>query len=245
MWHFLYYMVLLGKMVNYKKILEQEEISFVGSGSKASALAIDKNISNVLFEKNGLIIPKSQIISKEDSSILISYPIIIKPIDEGSSIGLYKCDSEQEYASLKEELFQSHNKILVQEYVIGREFTCGVIELKGENMPLPVSEIILKSSGLFNYETKYVAGKCEEITPANISENLTKSIQEIALKCHDVLGCKSISRTDVILKGDTIYVLETNTLPGMTQTSFIPAQARAYGMSMRELITVLIESVGS
>jgi len=146
---------------------------------------------------------------------------------------------------LKEELFQSHNKILVQEYVIGREFTCGVIELKGENMPLPVSEIILKSSGLFNYETKYVAGKCEEITPANISENLTKSIQEIALKCHDVLGCKSISRTDVILKGDTIYVLETNTLPGMTQTSFIPAQARAYGMSMRELITVLIESVGS
>ncbi len=225
-----------------QKVLEQERIAFIGSGSKSSSQTIDKNVSNNLFKKNGLIIPESQIISKEDSLILITYPIIIKPIDEGSSMGLYKCESEKDYISLKEELFQSHKEMLVQEYVIGREFTCGVIEVNKENIALPVSEIILTSSELFNYETKYVAGKCEEITPANISEELMKRIQNVAVRCHDILGCKSISRTDVIVKENTIYVLETNTLPGMTQTSFIPAQIKVHGMDMKELITRLIQS---
>jgi D-alanine-D-alanine ligase len=226
-----------------QKMLEDENITFVGSDSKTSRIAIDKNASNELFEKAGLSIPKSQIISKENSVVTVSFPIIVKPIDEGSSVGLYKCMSQREYQERLQDIFSRHNKMLVQEFIVGREFTCGVIEIDGNHIALPASEIIIKDTGLFDYDTKYTAGKCEEITPAHVSQDIIRYIQDTAVRCHELLGCKSISRTDFIMTdAGILYVLETNTLPGMTKNSFVPAQAFVYGLDMKQLVTALITS---
>lgn len=224
-------------------LLEKENIRFVGSGSSASRVAIDKNQSNQLFEKNGLSIPRSQVISTDKSEVFIDFPIIIKPISEGSSVGLYRCDTAEMFEDIKGQIFSHHSQMLAQEYIQGREFTCCIIEIDGNNVALPASEIVLKDSELFNYDAKYTAGKCSEITPAVIDENTMSAIQDVALVCHQVLGCKSISRTDVIMADSgKIYVLETNTLPGMTKTSFVPAQAEAHGLSIKGLVSILIRS---
>jgi len=117
--------------------------------------------------------------------------------------------------------------MLVQEFISGREFTCGIIEIDGKNVALPVSEIILDPTKVFDYKAKYTVGECLEITPASVDSEIALKIQNIALKCHMLLGCKSISRTDCILnESGKIYVLETNTLPGMTKTSLYQQKLR-------------------
>lgn len=226
-----------------QELLERVALPFVGSGSKASRIAINKNISNVVFAKNNLSIPQSEVITKNNFIISINFPVIVKPLDEGSSLGVHKCKSQEELNAVVEKVFIDHSEMLVQEYLSGREFTCGVLDIDGIPTPLPPSEIILKSTELFDYEAKYTPGACTEVTPAEIDDSLEEEIQDVVLQCHEILNCKSISRTDVIIsENGTIYVLETNTLPGMTKTSFIPAQAKAFGLSMTELITLLIKS---
>jgi len=226
-----------------QELLERIGIPFVGSGSKASRIAINKNISNTVFAKNNLSIPQSEIVTKNNSAVSINFPIFIKPLDEGSSLGIHKCTSQEELDKVLGEAFTDHAEMLVQECVVGREFTCGVLEIDGVPTPLPLSEIILKDSKFFDYEAKYTPGACTEVTPAEIDDSLQEEIQDVVLQCHEILNCKSISRTDVIVsENGTIYVLETNTLPGMTKTSFIPAQAKAFGLPMTELITTLIKS---
>lgn len=225
-----------------QKMLEDENIPFVGSGSESSRIAIDKSKANELFESFGLSVPGSQIVSSENFDIRISFPIIIKPVSEGSSVGLYKCNDTKEYDDVKGEIFSKYPEMLAQEFVTGRELTCGVLEIDGKPVALPLSEIILNKSGIFDYKTKYTSGECTEVTPADLEPEIAKRIQTISLRCHEILGCKNISRTDVILseKG-TIFVLETNTLPGMTKTSFIPQQALAHGLSMKSLVSILLK----
>ena len=210
-----------------QKLLEEAQIPFVGSGSESSRIAIDKNKSNRLFAENNLCIPKSQIITKDNSEITIDFPLIVKPISEGSSVGLFKCNSPKEYEEKLSEFFVSNKEMLVQEFISGREFTCGIIEIDGKNVALPVSEIILDPTKVFDYKAKYTVGECLEITPASVDSEIALKIQNIALKCHMLLGCKSISRTDCILnESGKIYVLETNTLPGMTKTSLYQQKLR-------------------
>lgn len=162
---------------------------------------------------------------------------------EGSSVGLFKFMNESEYMSALDTIFENHEEMLVQEFIQGREFTCGVIEKNNEVIPLIATEIILTKGEMFDYTAKYTVGGCEEITPANIDTETMKRIQNLAVTCHRLLGCKSLSRTDMILQGEDLYVLEVNTIPGMTKTSFIPAEAKACGYSMKELITILINQV--
>ena len=226
-----------------QELLERVGIPFVGSGSKASRIAINKNISNAVFTKNNLTIPQSEIITKDNFIISINFPVIIKPLDEGSSLGVHKCKSQEELNIIATKAFIDHTEMLVQEYISGREFTCGILDVDGVLTPLPPSEVILKDTELFDYEAKYTPGVCVEVTPAEIDDLLQEEIQDVALQCHEIINCKSLSRTDVIVsENGTIYVLETNTLPGMTKTSFIPAQAKAFGLSMTDLITLLIKS---
>lgn len=222
--------------------LEKAEIKFVGSSSQVASLVIDKNKTNEILFKNNIKIPKSKIISKEHVNLDFTYPIIIKPIDEGSSIDLFRFENENEYENSHGIIFKNHEKMLVQEFIDGREFTCGVIEKDGRAIPLVATEIILTKGNLFDYEAKYTPLGCKEVTPAEISADLMKRIKETAISCHKILGCRSISRTDLILKENNLYVLEVNTIPGMTKTSFIPAEAKACGYNMIDLITLLINS---
>jgi len=226
-----------------QKKLEELNILFVGSSSKASSLAIDKNKTNEILDANGILIPKSFVITKNNTKHDCDYPIIVKPINEGSSVGLFKFEKDVDFKNSLNEIFKNNNEMLVQEFIQGREFTCGVIEKEGEIIPLIATEVVLTKGEIFDYDAKYTAGGCEEITPANIDEETMKRIQNLAVKCHQIIGCKSISRTDIILKDNNLYVLEINTIPGMTKTSFIPAEAKACGYSMKEIITILIKSV--
>lgn len=222
--------------------LEQAGIKFVGSSSKVSVLTIDKNKTNKILEENGIKIPRSKIITKEDTGIEFNFPIIIKPVNEGSSVDLFKFENKYDYNNQLDFIFKNHTEMLVQEFIRGREFTCGVIEKDSEVVPLIATEVILTRGELFDYEAKYTTGGCKEITPAEVDDITMKKIQDIAITCHKVLGCKSISRTDMIVQDGDIYVLEINTVPGMTKTSFIPQQAKVCGYEMKDLITLLIQS---
>lgn len=225
-----------------QKKLEEVGIPFVFSSSQASSLAIDKKKTNEILHFNNILIPKSYSITKMSTEHNCTYPIIVKPVDEGSSVGLFKCSNADEYRNSLEKIFEKHNEMLVQEFVEGREFTCGVIEKDNEIIPLIATEIVLTKGKTFDYEAKYTVGGCEEITPAHVGEEVMRRLQDCAVRCHSIVGCKSLSRTDMILQGEDLYVLEINTIPGMTKTSFIPAEAKACGYSMKELITILIES---
>lgn len=225
-----------------QKKLEDRKIAFVGSSSRVSSVAINKKKTGAVLEEEGFLIPKSSLVHRERYWHECSYPIIVKPVDQGSSIGLFKFTSEKEYQDSLEKIFNSREYMLVQEFVEGREFTCGVIEKQKEIIPFVATEVLLTKGDMFDYEAKYEVNGCKEITPADVDEVLMKRIQETSKRCHAVLGCKSISRTDMILKDDDLFVLEINTMPGMTKTSFIPAQAEASGYTIGELISLLIQS---
>lgn len=224
-----------------QKILERAGIDFVGSSSVSSSLAIDKFKANKVYERENILIPKSKILTKNNHKHNLNYPIIVKPIDEGSSFGLFKIDNEKDFLKKIDRIFSKNKRMLAQEFVSGREFTCGVLDIKNKIKVLSPSEIVLTKTKTFDYEAKYTKGAVKEITPAKIDKMLTRQIQELSKKCHKILGCKDISRTDMILSSDNkLYILETNTLPGMTQTSFIPEQAKVANIDIRDLIDILL-----
>ncbi len=133
-------------------------------------------------------------------------------------------------------------EILLQECIVGREFTCGVVFLDGQVRALPPTEIILTQGELFDYEAKYTPGVCREITPALIDLEMTESIQRLALRTHELMGAEDMSRTDMILMASgELVALEINTIPGLTQTSFIPAQLSAAGSSLGEWVRGMIQ----
>lgn len=225
-----------------QKLLEKNNIDFVGSDSKASSIAIDKNKSNIIYIKNNILIPKSKIIKENNFKHNLNYPIIIKPLDEGSSFGLFKIDNEKAFLKSKNNIFKKYDFMLAQEYISGREFTCGVLEIKSKLKALIPSEIILTTTKTFDYKAKYTKGAVNEITPAKIDKKLERQIQNLSKKCHTILDCKDISRTDIILneRDNKLYVLETNTLPGMTKTSFIPEESKVAGIDIKKLIDILL-----
>ena len=233
--------------------LENINIKYFGSDSTASYNAMNKSITNKIFEEAGISVPKTKVINqnnyKEEIKNYFNFPIILKPVSGGSSIGLYKFENEKEYFEIINKIFEEKiteteiklkegREFMLQEFIIGREFTCGVIDYKSETIALPITEVILEKDAIFDYDTKYTFGACKEITPAQVQENLGQDIKNLALKCHKTLGCKDMSRTDMMVnsKDNKLYVLEINTLPGMTSTSFIPAQLKEEGISMKDFL---------
>lgn len=229
-----------------QKKLEDNDLKFIGSGSVASMNAMNKDNANKIFLENNILIPKSKTINTNDFTHNFEYPIIVKPVNEGSSVGLFKFENKEEYEEKIVSVFSSFKEMLLQECVIGREFTCGVIDRKDKNsniisIALPATEIILTKTKTFDFDAKYTTGGCQEITPADVDESVMGQIQDTAISCHKALGCKDFSRTDIIITKDKkIYVLETNTIPGMTKTSFLPAQLKAFGLGMGEFLDEII-----
>ncbi|MBE7412745.1 MAG: D-alanine--D-alanine ligase [Leptospiraceae bacterium] len=233
-------------------LLKSYRIPFTGSDILASSLAMDKYRANILFKNSKLNVANFLEITKGEfesidfhvEKINLQFPIFVKPTLGGSSVGIGKVFTQDELYSKLKELFQKEEKILLQEFVSGREFSCGVIEKKINNQfipfALPATEII-PSNEFFDYEAKYKIGGSKEITPAEISEDLMNKIQLGSLQAHTLLGCVGYSRTDFILCGDTPYILETNTLPGMTETSILPQQIKCVGLTMEVFLDNLIE----
>jgi D-alanine-D-alanine ligase len=227
-------------------------LPYVGSGVLASALAMNKAISKKLFRLEGLLCPKDVLVSRyslqqpglegaiEQIDKNLTYPLVVKPNKQGSTIGLMvvrtRCDLENAilYA------FKYDDEVLVEEFISGTEITVGVLG-NDEPQALPVTEI-RSVTGLYDYEAKYTPGMSEHIIPAQISDFAYRTAQDGALKSHRALGCRSISRSDfIVTPGDKTYILEVNTIPGMTRTSLIPDAAKAAGIDFPDLIALLVE----
>jgi D-alanine-D-alanine ligase len=227
-------------------LLELRGKKYTGSGILASSMGMDKNISKILFENVGVKTAKWFVVNGNLFNVdeinkriksEFGFPCIIKPNDQGSTVGLTLLKNPDETGKAVKLALQFSSKALIEEYIPGRELTVAILE--GE--PLPVLEIVPKS-GLYDYHSKYTKGMSEYIVPAEIPENVFKHTQFQAQKAFNVLGCKDYARIDFRLnEKNEIYCLEVNTLPGMTATSLVPKMSKAVGISFEQLIQKIIQ----
>lgn len=225
-------------------LLEENNISFVGSSSESMKLTIDKFKTEQKLKENGIFTTESLLVKDlaEIGDIKIQFPAFVKPKDEGSSISLFKVKNKEELVFALEKSIPMHGPMLIQPFIAGRELTCAVVEIEGEVKALAPTEVILTKGETFDYEAKYTIGGSKEVTPAEIDAETTRKVQELALKVHTVCGCKDISRTDMILQENgELVVLEINTIPGMTKTSFVPAQLEASGYSIADFVRGMLQ----
>ncbi len=198
---------------------------YTGSGVTPSAIAMDKNMTKIIADEIGIRIPKSY--RKKDE--IDTFPVVVKPSTEGSSVGLYICRNTMELDEALEKL--KNKNLVIEEFVAGEELTVGV--LKGE--PLGVLKIKPKL-GLYDYHSKYTAGMTEYEYPAKVSKEAYDEAMTFAKKIHMELGLGGVSRSDFILKDGKVYFLEVNTCPGMTETSLVPKLATLKGYSFDDLV---------
>ncbi|MFC1844020.1 D-alanine--D-alanine ligase [Thermodesulfobacteriota bacterium] len=227
--------------------LDLLNIPYQGSGVLGSALAMDKNLAKILYKNNGLKVPDWYMAEKEDidnpSKILgqLGLPLVIKPVNQGSSLGMTIARSEDEITEGLIKAFAIDHQVMIEEFIEGREITGGVLG-NNELTALPLVEIIPgEQYEFFDYDAKYQPGASTEICPAVLDDPLTIRAQQYALTAHRALQLRGYSRTDMIISGDDIYVLETNTIPGMTPTSLLPQGAAAAGLDFAALLDRLIE----
>jgi D-alanine-D-alanine ligase len=228
-------------------LLELLGIPYQGSGVLGSALAMNKRLSKCLYRQAGLPVARDRMVVRGgvcDPEALVQelgWPLVIKPNQEGSSIGISIAGNKEQLERGLEEALRLDGEVLVEEYLQGMEITCGVLG-NTELQALPLVEIIpMKEYIFFDYEAKYKEKASEEICPARLSPDLTLRAQEYGLRAHQVLGLRGYSRTDMIVRGEDIYLLETNTIPGMTPTSLLPQAAQAAGLTFGALLDRLIE----
>ena len=219
--------------------LQSLGVKYTGSKTEASAICMDKRISKALVHRKDLLTPNWVSLANNDPSPSVGdmvFPVVIKPNDQGSTIGLTVVKDESELDDAIELARKFANVVLIEEFIVGKEITVTVIGDKA----YPIVEIV-PSHGLYDYECKYNQGMTEYFCPANIDKDLTKAIQESALKIHKLLGCRHYSRADFRLdENGKAWFLERNTLPGMTETSLVPKAAKASGLSFPELIQTII-----
>ena len=228
-------------------LLDLLDIPYQGSGVLGSSLGMNKLASKHLYEKSGLRVPPYRVLvqndtfDEDDCIRYLGLPLVVKPVGSGSSVGISIVKSKDSLKKAVDDAFTQDNSILLEAHIDGVELTGGVLG-NDELTALPLIEIVPdKSYAFFDYEAKYTAGATNEICPARINAAMTEKAQEIAKTAHRALFCRGYSRTDMILKDQDIYVLETNTIPGMTATSLFPQAAGKAGISFSQLLDRLIE----
>jgi D-alanine-D-alanine ligase len=231
-----------------QSILERVEMPYTGSGVLPSALAMNKVLTSRLLRAHGFNVPDFVEVSKHDNlaklHIPFDFPVVVKPVDRGSSLGVTIVGRGSELMPALEHSFDFSRHAMVEKYIPGRELTCSVIEnSEGGAEPLPVTEIIPKISNFFDYHAKYTPKASEEITPARLPVDWNTAVQDVAKRAHEIIGAAGMSRTDFILDhSGALYILEINTVPGMTQTSLLPQAAFAAGLTFTELLDRIINS---
>lgn len=211
-----------------------------------AALTFNKFTCNTYLKGFGVAVADSVLLRKgreynaEDIKEKIGLPCFVKPNAGGSSFGITKVKSFEELEPAIEKAFDESDEALVETFMKGTEVTCGIYKTLSKDVVMPLTEVISKNE-FFDFEAKYNAEKAIEITPARISDELTEKIQKITSLIYDILNCKGIVRMDYIITDKKIFLLEVNTTPGMTPTSFIPQQVEAMRMSMQEVMTEIIE----
>jgi len=231
-------------------MLDMIKMPYVFSGCLASALAMNKEKSKIIAKNAGLnIIPYEVIDKKQEFNIIqiknqLSLPIVIKPMELGSSVGMSIANNIQELEKGIEQAFKHDEYLMLEQFIKGRELTVAVMGREKNTKALPVIEIIPKISSFFDYKAKYEVGGSDEICPAKIPDVTKDKIQALAIKVYQAIGCKDLARADFIWSNHDLklYFLEINTIPGMTQTSLAPQAAKVAGMEFSEFLDKLIES---
>jgi len=227
-------------------MLDLLQIPFVGSGVLASAMSLNKRVAKDVFRRAGLPVAEDLILNRgegfsaDEVAERLGVPLVIKPVSEGSSLGIAIAHDRESIAEGIQKAFQYDREVMVEAYVPGTEITCCIL---GNQVleALPVVEIVPTDAyAFFDYEAKYTPGATREICPAPIAPHLAERAGEWAKAAHRALGCRVWSRSDMIIRDETLYLLETNTIPGMTETSLFPLAARAAGMSLSDLLDRMI-----
>jgi len=220
-----------------QRILETRGVPYTGSDAESSERAFDKAAAKEAFVAAGVPTPRCIVVERDVRPLsAMKPPVVVKPSRQGSSYGVTIVTEPTEFERAIDEAWRYDQKLLVEQFVNGREFTVGIFDGRA----LPVVEIRTKRR-FFDYKAKY-DGESEEIVPAEIDPLTTQRIQDVALRAHESLGCRDYSRVDVMLgaNGD-LFVLEVNTLPGLTAQSLLPKAARAAGLSMKALCARLVK----
>ncbi len=225
-----------------QKILENRGVAYTGEGVKGSELAFDKIRSKEKFRERGVTTPKWEVV-RPGQRPTIPLPVVVKAPRQGSTVGVYIVRTEDELDSALRDALKYDRELLVEEFIPGRELTVGILG----DQTLPIIEIIPKG-GFYDFTNKYpflnpqAGGGAEHVCPAKIEAEMTKRIQELAMKAHRALGLEVYSRVDVILpESGEPTVLETNTIPGMTEASLLPEAAAAAGIGYVDLCSRIIE----
>ena len=230
--------------------LELAGVPYTGSKVLASALAMHKITSKRIWQTFGIPTPKYQTINAdlnlraecEKIKENLSWPVVVKPTSEGSSLGVTIVKKKEDLEGVVEETIKKFGETFAEEFIAGKEVTVGILGKKQNTAALPVLELLPRGE-FYDFHAKYTEGETEFILPARLEASLYKKTQEMALAAHKALGCHGWSRVDIIVSGDKIpFVHELNSIPGMTERSDLPAEAEQAGISFDELVVKILES---
>ena len=229
-------------------LLEILQIPYTGCGVMSSSLCMNKEFTKRILSTNPDIpMAKSAFVRKGDDLFEktkdLTYPLFVKPVCEGSSFGMTKVDRKEDLKSAYEVAVKYNDDVLIEEFIDGFFVTVGVLECNGEPFATEILEIRPKTEW-YDFEAKYTKGMSDFICPANLSESVTKHVKEVSVKAFETAGCRGLARIDFMMKDDIPYLLEINTIPGMTVISDLPAQAAAMNISYDELVLLILNSAG-
>ena len=229
-------------------ILEILKIPYTGCGVMASSVCMNKEYTKRMLSVvpeipliKSVFVRKGEDVFKKTKDL--KYPLITKPVSEGSSFGMTKVNTKEDLASAYAEASKFNNDVLIEEYLVGIGTTVGVLERDGIPFATEILELRPKNEW-YDYEAKYTKGMTEFILPAEISPEMTKKVKELAVKAYETVGCSGVSRVDFLIVDDVPYILEINTSPGMTETSDLPAQSEVMGIDYDNLVLLILQSAG-
>lgn len=229
-------------------LLEILGIPYTGNGVEASALTMNKDLTKkVLHAANLPVIPSitlnmSDVPPSADSGYKGPFPAMVKPVSEGSSIGMSKVNTPEALQKALESTGKDYPTVMIEQFIPGKSVTVGVIDIQGKPTATPILELRTKTEW-YDLQAKYTEGLTEFILPAELSPETTRRIQETTLAAHKAAGCQGLSRIDFVVDADNrYYILEINTIPGMTDLSDLPAQAKAMGIAYDQLVEIVLQT---
>lgn len=231
-----------GEDGGFQALMEEIGMPYTGSTPPSSAAGLNKKFSKIIFETYGVPTPAFQIISKPNEKMRLKYPVVVKPVAQGSSLGVSICENESDYQLGIKRALEFDGEAIVEPYTEGREITVAILENKNGTVDaLPIVEI-KPATRFFDFNAKYDPKTIEEVPAKNIDDRMQKQIVDTAIKAYKALDCRHLARVDMIIdKKNKLQVLEVNTLPGMTANSLVPKAARAAGISFEELVDHLVK----
>jgi len=254
------YIVLHGKYGEdgcIQGLLELLDIPYTGCGVEASALTMNKATTKSVLKDAGLPVAQSILLHKDtdhekiDEPVFLpfGYPVMVKPVTEGSSIGMSKVDKAEDLSEALRTAFQYADEVMLEAFIKGSSLTVGVIEMNGQPVVTPILQMKPLLSEWYDLKSKYTEGGTEFILPAKLSPNTTEAIQQATLQAFKAVGCRGVARIDFMVSEESdsktippFYILEINTIPGMTSLSDLPAQAAAMGVPYDKLVEAILQT---